>query len=213
VGAMVPRSRHWYVTWSTFKHRSRGRNRLFFSAWADSLFIIEHALLNNNVSCLRVDSGNKAKQTAAHRFSVDPSLHVFLLHGERENVGLNLTCARRVFLVEPVVNHAFEVQAISRIDRLGQAHPTEVYCYFIADTVEENILHLGASKGHSLYTHEKARGTVHATSNFLGEASKVDAPQKKALQKGDFVAKADDLIAVLFPNSSSVMSPVAGTVA
>jgi hypothetical protein len=33
-----------------------------------------------------------------------------LLHGERENAGLNIVCASRVFLLESVVNHAFEVQ-------------------------------------------------------------------------------------------------------
>lgn len=63
---------------------------------------------------------------------------------ERENAGLNLTCASRVFLLESVVQHSFEIQgtcgcveqvyswklnlcstAIARIDRLGQTRPTE----------------------------------------------------------------------------------------
>lgn len=44
---------------------------------------------------------------------------------ERENAGLNLTCASRVFLLESVVHHGFELQAIARIDRLGQTRPTE----------------------------------------------------------------------------------------
>ena len=35
-----------------------------------------------------------------------------LLHGERENAGLNIVCASRVFLLESVVNHAFEVQGM-----------------------------------------------------------------------------------------------------
>lgn len=48
-----------------------------------------------------------------------------LLNSERENAGLNLTCASRVFLLESVVHHGFELQAIARIDRLGQTRPTE----------------------------------------------------------------------------------------
>ena len=44
---------------------------------------------------------------------------------EKENAGLNVTCASRVILVESVVNHAFELQAIARIDRMGQTRPTE----------------------------------------------------------------------------------------
>ena len=65
---------------------------------------------------------------------------------ERQNAGLNVTCASRVFLLESVVHHSFEIQgwlsetlsvpsinfltrlytvAIARIDRLGQLRPTE----------------------------------------------------------------------------------------
>ena len=43
-------------------------------------------------------------------FKENPALRVMLLHGERENAGLNIVCASRVFLLESVVNHAFEVQ-------------------------------------------------------------------------------------------------------
>lgn len=50
---------------------------------------------------------------------------MLLLHGERENAGLNVTCASRVFLMESVVHHGFEIQAIARIDRMGQKKPTE----------------------------------------------------------------------------------------
>ena len=58
---------------------------------------------------MRIDQ-NTARQNAAKRFRIDPTISVLLLHGERENAGLNVTCASRVFLVESVVHHAFEVQ-------------------------------------------------------------------------------------------------------
>ena len=102
------------------------------------------------ISCLRIDQ-NSGRQNAAKRFRTDPTIQVLLLHGyvhvvnicasvtqsvtndaivcracsERENAGLNVTCAARVILVESVVNHAFELQAIARIDRMGQTRPTE----------------------------------------------------------------------------------------
>lgn len=50
---------------------------------------------------------------------------VLINYSERENAGLNITCASRVFLLESVVHHNFEIQAIARIDRLGQTKPTE----------------------------------------------------------------------------------------
>ncbi|KAI9061801.1 hypothetical protein FKP32DRAFT_1594010 [Trametes sanguinea] len=176
-----------------------GCKSIVFSAWADSLRIIQHALNANGITSLRIDQ-NTRKENAAKRFRTDPSISVLLLHGERENAGLNVTCASRVFLVESVVHHAFEVQAIARIDRMGQTKPTEVYCYYAEDTVERNILDLAAKQGLSLYTRENAAGTLNVTPFAVDtDKKKVDAPSKK-VQKGDFVYKTDDMLAILFPH-------------
>ncbi|RDX45998.1 hypothetical protein OH76DRAFT_1407336 [Lentinus brumalis] len=176
-----------------------GSKSIIFSAWADSLLIIQHALKANGISCLRIDQ-NTGRQNAAKKFRTDPTIRVLLLHGERENAGLNVTCASRVFLVESVVHHAFEVQAIARIDRMGQTRPTEVYCYYAEDSVERNILDLAAKQGLSLYTRENASGHLNVTP-FAADSDKkqVDAPTKK-VQKGDFVYKTDDMLAIFFPH-------------
>ncbi|KAI0702634.1 SNF2 family N-terminal domain-containing protein [Earliella scabrosa] len=176
-----------------------GAKSIVFSAWADSLLIIQHALKANGISCLRIDQ-NTGRQNAAKKFRTDPTISVLLLHGERENAGLNVTCASRVFLVESVVHHAFEVQAIARIDRMGQTRPTEVYCYYAEDSVERNILDLAAKQGLSLYTRENAAGHLNVTP-FAADSDKnqVDAPSKKVL-KGDFVFKTDDMLAIFFPH-------------
>ncbi|KAI1790830.1 SNF2 family N-terminal domain-containing protein, partial [Ganoderma leucocontextum] len=176
-----------------------GAKSIVFSAWADSLLIIEHALRANGVTCLRIDQ-NTGRTNAAKKFRTDPNIRVLLLHGERENAGLNVTCASRVFLVESVVHHAFEVQAIARIDRMGQTRPTEVYCYYAEDSVERNILDLAAKQGLSLYTRDNAAGTLNITP-FATDPDKnqVDAPSKK-VQKGDFVYKTDDMLAIFFPH-------------
>ena len=82
------------------------------------------------------------------------------MFSERENAGLNLTEAKRVFCLEPVVNHAFETQgmnvfrpakhkpdllclAIARIDRMGQDSETEVYCYY-----SEGMMHTMTQGSH-----------------------------------------------------------------
>ncbi|KAI0742548.1 SNF2 family N-terminal domain-containing protein [Daedaleopsis nitida] len=176
-----------------------GSKSIVFSAWADSLLIIQHALRENGISCLRIDQ-NTGRRNAAKKFRTDPTIRVLLLHGERENAGLNVTCASRVFLVESVVHHAFEVQAIARIDRMGQTRPTEVYCYYAEDSVERNILDLAAKQGLSLYTRENASGHLNVTP-FAADSDmkQVDAPTKK-VQKGDFVYKTDDMLAIFFPH-------------
>jgi len=141
---------------------------------------------------------------------------------ERENAGLNVTCAQRVFLVEPVVNHSFEVQgaslrstrsilvlmarlAISRVDRMGQTQNTEVFCYYAEDSVEENILKLAAHQGLSMYTENQSHGTLDATAIMTANAiANSGSPRKNRRrnerQKGDFVADVDDLLAVMFPH-------------
>lgn len=124
------------------------------------------------------------------------------IFSERENAGLNITCASRVFLLESVVHHGFEVQAIARIDRLGQTRPTEVYCYYAEDTVERNILDLAARRGLSLYTKENSAGTLNAASFDIAAGDKdIDSPSKKKhALKGDFISKVDDMLAILFPH-------------
>jgi E3 ubiquitin-protein ligase SHPRH len=85
---------------------------------------MQQALAQNGIRSIRIDQ-NRGKVTASQRFKDDGEISVLLLHGERENAGLNVTCASRVFLLESVVHHGFEIQAIARIDRMGQKKPTE----------------------------------------------------------------------------------------
>ncbi|KAF8153782.1 SNF2 family N-terminal domain-containing protein [Crassisporium funariophilum] len=177
-----------------------GAKSIVFSAWADSLHIVEWALQRNGIRCLRIDQKSK-NESAPHKFRTDPEILALLLHGERENAGLNLTCASRVFLLESVVQHSFEIQAIARIDRLGQTRPTEVYCYYAEDTIERNILDLASRKGLSLYTQENSVGTLNVSPFSEDNSKTIDDPQrKKALQKGDFIHKVDDMLAILFPH-------------
>ena len=91
--------------------------------------VVELALRQNGIRSLRIDQKLK-NDPAPHIFRSDPDILVLLLHGfvhplffiligllilefhdrERENAGLNVTCASRVFLLESVVHHSFEVQ-------------------------------------------------------------------------------------------------------
>ncbi|KAL0952896.1 hypothetical protein HGRIS_007114 [Hohenbuehelia grisea] len=179
-----------------------GAKSICFSAWQDSLHILQTALKMNGISCLRIDQV-RSRQNAAKVFRDDPDIHVLLLHGERENAGLNVTCASRVFLLESVVHHGFEVQAIARIDRMGQKRATGVYCYYAEDTVEKNILDLAARQGLSLYTKQNSVGTLNLASlagDTKNKATTARTKTKKSQQKGDFIFALDDMLAILFPH-------------
>lgn len=72
-------------------------------------------------------------------FKTDPNCMVFLLDAKSQSSGLNLVEASHVFLCEPLINTAIELQAISRVDRIGQKRETTVWLYLVDGTVEENI--------------------------------------------------------------------------
>ena len=71
-----------------------------------------------------------------------------LLSLKAGGIGLNLTAADHVFLVDPWWNPAVEDQAADRAHRIGQERPVMVYRLVAKDTVEERILDLQAHKRH-----------------------------------------------------------------
>jgi len=70
------------------------------------------------------------------------------------------------------------------------------------DTVERNILDLAARKGLSLYTKENSSGTVSVSPFAQESETTIDDPEKrrKNVQRGDFIYKVDDMLAILFPH-------------
>ena len=80
------------------------------------------------------------------RFQQDASCPLFLVSLKAGGLGLNLTAADYVFLLDPWWNPAVEAQAIDRAHRIGQERPVFAYRLIAADTVEERILELQARK-------------------------------------------------------------------
>ena len=80
------------------------------------------------------------------RFQEDDGCGVFLISLKAGGLGLNLTAAEYVFLLDPWWNPAVEAQAIDRTHRIGQENPVFAYRLVARDTVEEKILVLQQSK-------------------------------------------------------------------
>ena len=74
------------------------------------------------------------------------SAPVFLISLKAGGVGLNLTEADYVFVLDPWWNPAVEAQAIDRTHRIGQTRPVMVYRLVAADTVEQKVVELSARK-------------------------------------------------------------------
>eukprot|EP01083_Nonionella_stella_P085377 236754_1 len=82
-----------------------------------------------------------AKRAKALReFQNDPPTTIFLLSLRSGAVGINLTQANRVFLMEPAMNPALEAQAIGRVYRLGQRKPVKIIRMQMKDTFESRLV-------------------------------------------------------------------------
>ncbi len=76
----------------------------------------------------------------------DPDCGVFLVSLKAGGLGLNLTTAEYVFLLDPWWNPAVEAQAVDRAHRIGQTRPVFTYRLIARDTVEERVIELQQSK-------------------------------------------------------------------
>lgn len=93
-----------------------------------------------------LDGRTRDRETRVTRFQTDPECRLFLISLKAGGVGLNLTAAEYVFLLDPWWNPAVEAQAIDRTHRIGQDRHVFAYRLIAKDTVEERVLELQQSK-------------------------------------------------------------------
>ena len=93
-----------------------------------------------------LDGKTRDRQARVERFQNDPNCKLFLISLKAGGVGLNLTAAEYVFLLDPWWNPAVEAQAIDRAHRIGQTRQVFAYRLIAQDTVEEKVLELQQTK-------------------------------------------------------------------
>jgi SNF2 family DNA or RNA helicase len=93
-----------------------------------------------------LDGSTRDRQARVTRFQTDPACGLFLVSLKAGGLGLNLTAAEHVFLLDPWWNPAVEAQAIDRTHRIGQTRHVLAIRLIARDTVEEKILTLQADK-------------------------------------------------------------------
>ncbi len=93
-----------------------------------------------------LDGKTRDRQERVERFQNDPECKLFLISLKAGGLGLNLTAAEYVFLLDPWWNPAVEAQAVDRAHRIGQTRNVFAYRLIARDTVEEKVLELQASK-------------------------------------------------------------------
>jgi E3 ubiquitin-protein ligase SHPRH len=118
-----------------------GSKVVIFSQYREFLDVLGRAFQQYKITFTRFDDKN-----GIERFKTDPAVECFLLHAKAHSAGLNLVVANHVFLCEPLINTAIELQAIARVHRIGQHRTTTVWMYLITDTVEESIYEISVAR-------------------------------------------------------------------
>ena len=128
---------------------SGGGRVLIFSQYVKMLKIIETAFRTDGIEYFYMDGDTKDRMELVEKFNGGEK-KAFLLSLKVGGVGLNLTGADHVIIIDPWWNPAVEEQAWSRAHRIGQTKKVVVTKLYSKGTIEEKILNL----------HQKKRGMI-----------------------------------------------------
>ena len=123
-----------------------GHKALVFSQFTSFLKIIQARLEETGWDFCYLDGETKNRAEVVERFQQDDAQKVFLISLKAGGVGLNLTAADYVFIMDPWWNPAAESQAIDRAYRIGQHNPVMAYRLVTKNTVEEKVVQLQQAK-------------------------------------------------------------------
>lgn len=195
-----------HILW--LRAHDAGAKSIVFSQYREFLDVLGTAFKQFGIGFSRM-----GKAGAVDKFQQDASVEVFLLDAKTDSSGLNLINAQYVFLAEPLINTALELQAIARVHRIGQRRPTTVYMYLISDTVEEAIYDISVTR-RLAQMRKSSLGKSRSVTPMLGEAA-IDSANSLEMQQavmskvlvkgqtgGEVVAQ-DDLWGCLFGKANT----------
>ena len=123
-----------------------GHKVLVFSQFTSFLAIVRDRLDQEKLVYEYLDGRTRNRAAKVERFQTDPDCPIFLISLKAGGLGLNLTAAEYVYLLDPWWNPAVEAQAIDRSHRIGQTQNVFAYRLICRGTVEEKILELQQKK-------------------------------------------------------------------
>jgi SNF2 family DNA or RNA helicase len=130
------------ITYMLRETISENHKVLVFSQFVRHLSIVREFLDRENIPYAYLDGATRDRQAQVEKFQTDDTCKVFLISLKAGGVGLNLTKAEYVFLLDPWWNPAVEAQAIDRAHRIGQENKVIIYKFISRGSVEEKIMAL-----------------------------------------------------------------------
>ncbi len=126
--------------------RSEGHKVLIFSSFVKHLEIIADAFNTHGWKYTMLTGSTSDREQEINKFVNGKDIGAFFISLKAGGVGLNLTQADYVFIVDPWWNPASEMQAISRAHRIGQDKNVFAYRFITENTIEEKIIRLQEGK-------------------------------------------------------------------
>ena len=145
-----------------------GHKALVFSQFTSLLAIVRDRLDKEKVRYEYLDGQTRDRAAPVERFQNDDQCKLFLISLKAGGLGLNLTAAEYVFLLDPWWNPAVEAQAIDRAHRIGQTRQVFAYRLIAKDTVEEKVLQLQQTK------RDLADAIISADNSLIGKLNRDD---------------------------------------
>nr|QDO16420.1 DNA excision repair protein ERCC-6 [Crypthecodinium cohnii]USW07849.1 DNA excision repair protein ERCC-6 [Crypthecodinium cohnii]USW07850.1 DNA excision repair protein ERCC-6 [Crypthecodinium cohnii] len=132
------------------KLAKQGHRTLVFSQSVKMLDLVQICCLKpNGLRCLRIDGqtdpASRAEKVAKFQREKE-RFQCMLLTSNVGGVGLNLTSADRVVLVDPSWNPATDAQAVDRAFRIGQEKEVRVYRLIMSGLIEDKMFRLQVFK-------------------------------------------------------------------
>lgn len=125
---------------------SEGHKVLVFSSFVKHLAIFTQHFDDNGLKYSILTGQSRKRAAIIKEFQTDPERNVFFISLKAGGVGLNLTEAEYVFLLDPWWNLQVENQAVNRAHRIGQTKHVFAYRFITLGTIEEKILRLQQKK-------------------------------------------------------------------
>lgn len=148
------------------ENKSKEHKILVFSQFVGMLDLIKAELEKKNITFEYLTGQTKDRGAKVQNFQTNDEVRVFLISLKAGGVGLNLTEADYVYLIDPWWNPATENQAIDRSHRIGQTKHVVAVRLICKDTVEEKIMNMQKKK------HKLAQDLIKTDASFFNSLSK-----------------------------------------
>lgn len=126
--------------------QSEGHKVLIFSSFVKHLELLAEAFQERGWKYALLTGSTSNRSSEIAHFTDQKDVQAFLISLKAGGVGLNLTQADYVFIIDPWWNPAAESQAIARAHRIGQDKQVIAYRFITQNSIEEKILHLQDEK-------------------------------------------------------------------